>query len=59
MKKLLPIGVFLILAFVAFKFTSQKEQSNIVVDENNTKFEKIKKTPEERALYAEERARFE
>jgi len=59
MKKLLPIGVFLILAFVAFKFTTQKEQSNIVVDENNTKFEKIKKTPEERALYAEERARFE
>jgi hypothetical protein len=59
MKRLLPIGVFLILAFVAFKFTTQKEQSSIIADENITKVKKSKKTPEERALFSEERARYE
>ena len=53
MKRLLPIGVFLILAFVAFKFTTQKEQSSIIADENITKVKKSKKTPEERALFSE------
>ncbi|MCK0108570.1 T9SS type A sorting domain-containing protein [Flavobacteriaceae bacterium S0825] len=61
MKKLLPIGVFLILAFVAFKFTTQEEENNLVVDKASEAklVKKTKKTPEQRALYAEERARFE
>jgi len=63
MKKLLPIAVFLILAFVAFKFTTQKETQNLnVVKEDNKTIARPtlpKKTPELRALYAEERSRFE
>ena len=63
MKKLLPIGVFLILAFVAFKFTTQKEQQNLNVNDDVNKTvarpELPKKTPELRAMYAEERALYE
>lgn len=68
MKKLLPIGVFLILAFIAFKFTTKNKQQDIAVkkERNNivnntvTKFpKKTKKTPEQRALFTEERARYE
>tara|TARA_R110002073_G_scaffold230984_5_gene392086 strand:+ start:3946 stop:6693 length:2748 start_codon:yes stop_codon:yes gene_type:complete len=63
MKKLLPIGVFLILAFVAFKFTTQKEHQDINDDKTDNKAitfpKQAKKTPEQRALYTEERARYE
>ncbi len=59
MKKLLPIGVFLVLAFVAFKFTTQKEQNNIVDTNDAVLIKTAKKTPEARASFSEERARYE
>jgi len=59
MKKLLPIAILLILAIVAIKFAIPKERANFVVEESHTKIEKTKKTPEQRALYAEERDRYE
>ncbi|TJY36933.1 T9SS type A sorting domain-containing protein [Pontimicrobium aquaticum] len=59
MKKLLPIGVFLILAFVAFTFTSEKEQNISTSNVTSNKLKTSKKTPEQRTLFAEERARYE
>ncbi|WP_347922889.1 T9SS type A sorting domain-containing protein [Pontimicrobium sp. SW4] len=61
MKKLLPIGVFLILAFIAFKFTSQEDQQDVNIEDKKiaSRPKLPKKTPELRAQYAEERALYE
>ena len=60
MKKLLPIGVFLILAFVAFTISTQKEQTNLKEETNQAAYiKKTKKTPEEKAFFSEERMRHE
>lgn len=60
MKKLLPIGAILILAFVAFKFTTQKEQVELhTIAKEATLIKKTKKTPEEKAMTVEARAQYE
>lgn len=62
MKKRLLFGVFILLAFATYKITTTNpsEDAFSTIDEDNfNPIKKGKKTPEERALFTEERARYE
>lgn len=64
MKKILPFAIIVLLALAVFQFSNYKVNTEISQHSEDINVAEItpklpKKTPEQRALYAEERARYE